>query len=124
MKYMEMVINEGLRMWPPAAGTQRHCGKDYKFISDGKEYEIQKGTNVFLNFGSFQKDPKYFPDPLTFDPYRFSEENKKNIVPGTFTPFGLVRSESKLRLSYQTHHHIFRVHECALAVGTHTWTLS
>jgi cytochrome P450 family 9 len=124
MKYLEMVVNEGLRMWPPAPGTQRYCGKDYTFTCDGKDYEIQKGTNLFLNFGSFLKDPKYFPDPLTFDPCRFSEENKKNIQPGTFTPFGLVRSESNLMNAYQTHRHIFRVNAFALAAAMHTWTRS
>jgi cytochrome P450 family 9 len=93
MKYLEMVVNEGLRMWPPARTAQRYCGKDYKFTCDGENYEIKEGTRLLLYFGSFLKDPKYFPDPMNFDPYRFSEENRKNIQPGTFTPFGLVMIE-------------------------------
>ncbi|KOB65292.1 Cytochrome P450 CYP9G5, partial [Operophtera brumata] len=32
----------------------------------------------------------YFPDPLTFNPDRFSDENKHNIKPFTYMPFGLV----------------------------------
>jgi cytochrome P450 family 9 len=34
-------------------------------------------------------DPKYFPNPEKFDPYRFSDENKGNIQSGTFLPFGI-----------------------------------
>lgn len=90
MKFMDMVVNEGLRKWPPGRGTARYCGKDYKFECDGETVEIKEGTNVFLLFGAFLKDPKYFPEPEKFDPYRFSEENKANIQPGTFTPFGMV----------------------------------
>lgn len=35
------------------------------------------------------RDPAYFPDPLKFDPERFSDENKHNIHPLAFMPFGL-----------------------------------
>lgn len=34
-------------------------------------------------------DPKYFPDPEKFDPYRFSDENKDKIQSGSFLPFGI-----------------------------------
>lgn len=34
-------------------------------------------------------DPKHFPDPEKFDPERFSEENKHNIAPNTYLPFGV-----------------------------------
>lgn len=34
-------------------------------------------------------NPKYFPEPETFNPDRFSDENKSNIVPGTYVPFGV-----------------------------------
>jgi len=33
-------------------------------------------------------DPEYFPDPEKFDPERFNDENKKNIKPYTYLPFG------------------------------------
>jgi cytochrome P450 family 9 len=34
-------------------------------------------------------DPKYYPNPEVFDPERFSEKNKHNIKPFTFSPFGV-----------------------------------
>ena len=38
---------------------------------------------------SLQNDPKYWNDPAKFEPERFSPENKQNIIPGTFFPFGM-----------------------------------
>jgi cytochrome P450 family 9 len=38
---------------------------------------------------ALHRDPKYFPNPSKFDPERFSEENKHNILPMTYCPFGL-----------------------------------
>lgn len=35
------------------------------------------------------RDPKYYPDPETFDPERFSDDNKSNIEPMSYLPFGV-----------------------------------
>lgn len=37
---------------------------------------------------ALHNDPEYFPNPKKFDPERFSKENKSNIRPFTFIPFG------------------------------------
>lgn len=37
---------------------------------------------------SIHNDPKYYPNPDTFDPERFSTENKAMRPNGTFFPFG------------------------------------
>lgn len=37
----------------------------------------------------FHHDPKYFPEPEKFDPERFSDENKGDIDPDTYLPFGI-----------------------------------
>lgn len=35
------------------------------------------------------RDSQYYPNPEVFDPERFSDENKGNIKPYTYMPFGL-----------------------------------
>lgn len=50
---------------------------------------IDKGVTCILSTYGMHHDPKYFPDPERFDPERFSDENKHNIVPCSYTPFGI-----------------------------------
>jgi cytochrome P450 family 6 len=50
--------------------------------------KIEKGINVIMPVYGLHYDPDYFPDPYKFDPERFSDENKKNIKPYTYIPFG------------------------------------
>ena len=91
MKFLDMVTSEALRKWPSVQIAQRICGKDYDLkTSDGKVYKIKKGTDFLFSFKTIHMDPKHFPNPEKFDPHRFSDENKANIVPGSYLPFGLV----------------------------------
>lgn len=89
MKYLDQVISETLRMWPVALQVDRKCVKDYTY-DDGKlNFKIEKGSCVNFSLYGIQHDEKYFPDPESFDPERFSDENKANIVPGSYVPFGV-----------------------------------
>lgn len=91
MKFLDMVINEGLRMWPSFHITARHCSKDYSLVDGeaGKTYRIKKGTTIIIPISSIQNDVKNFPERETFQPLRFSDKNKGNIRNGTFLPFGI-----------------------------------
>lgn len=97
MKYLEMVINETLRKWPPFRITSRLCSKDYVAqLGNGKTCIIRKGVEIFIPFSNLQIDPKYFKNPEVFDPLRFSEKNRKQIQSETYFPFGMVRKVSKV----------------------------
>lgn len=89
MKYMDMVVTEGLRYWPPAGMTDRVCVKDYEYNDGEMHFKIGKGLAFWIPIYGLHHDPKYFPNPGKFDPERFSEENKANIIPGTYVPFGV-----------------------------------
>ncbi|KAL5274749.1 hypothetical protein ACFFRR_001051 [Megaselia abdita] len=90
LKYMEMVISETLRKWPTAPGTDRVCTKTTTFENpDGLgDFTIKTGENVFIPIVGLHRDPMYFPNPTQFDPERFNEDNKNNIQPSTYIPFG------------------------------------
>lgn len=69
----------------------RVCVENYKieaFKRSEKSFVLEKGTIVNLPIVGIHMDPILFPDPEKFDPERFSEENKRKIVPGSFMPFG------------------------------------
>ncbi|CAB3239056.1 unnamed protein product [Arctia plantaginis] len=93
MKYMDMVVSEGMRLHPPAPFLDRKCVKDYNFgrvnKTATKDLIIRKGAAIGLPIYIFQRNPQLFPNPEKFDPERFSDENKHNIKPFSYMPFGL-----------------------------------
>ncbi|XP_059172333.1 cytochrome P450 3A24-like [Physella acuta] len=84
LTYVEQVINESLRLYPPASIVTRQAAetKTYGNIT------IPKGAGVMIPIFAVLKDPKHYPDPEKFDPDRFSEENKAKRDPMAFMPFG------------------------------------
>uniref|UniRef100_A0A2H1VED6 unspecific monooxygenase n=1 Tax=Spodoptera frugiperda TaxID=7108 RepID=A0A2H1VED6_SPOFR len=92
MKYMDMVVSEVLRLWPPFVMFDRECTRDYNLgkpnDSASREFVVRKGIELWIPTYAIHRDPQYFPDPDKFDPERFSDENKHKIKPFTYTPFG------------------------------------
>ncbi|KAH8409757.1 hypothetical protein KR222_004897, partial [Zaprionus bogoriensis] len=89
MKYLEQVVCEVLRKWPPSLAVDRECNKDISYQVDGQTIHIRKGDIVSLPNCALHYDPKYFEQPDKFDPERFNEQNKPKINPFTYFPFGL-----------------------------------
>lgn len=85
-KYLEMVVSESLRKYPPIPTGARKCTKEYKI--PGTELIIPEGTPIDILTYSLHHDPEYFPQPEKFDPERFSRENVKTRNPFTYMPFG------------------------------------
>ncbi|KAL7026326.1 hypothetical protein ACKWTF_013859 [Chironomus riparius] len=85
-KYLDMIVNEGLRKYPPIPTTMRKTNKEYPIPNT--KLVIPEGVIIPVNSFSFQRDPEYFSDPEKFDPERFNEENIKKIKPFTNIPFG------------------------------------
>ncbi|XP_022220251.2 probable cytochrome P450 9h1 [Drosophila obscura] len=91
MKYLDMVVQEGLRKWPPAISTDRECSKDIDLCDDsGKTLlSAKKGDVLQIPIFPLHHDPENFAEPEWFDPQRFSDERRDEIKPGTFLPFGV-----------------------------------
>ncbi|CAO1439250.1 unnamed protein product [Diamesa serratosioi] len=90
MKYLDMVISESLRMWPPALFIDRECSKDCTVTTyDGSSFKFTKGDILLFPFKQLHYDDRYWENPNTFDPQRFNDENKHKINAGAFIPFGI-----------------------------------
>ena len=83
LAYTVQVLHESLRLCPPAAGVARLATRD--IAVDG--YRIEAGTLVAVGLYGLHHDPTLWPDPMTFDPDRFSPENVKNRNRWQFLPF-------------------------------------
>ncbi|XP_028141060.1 cytochrome P450 9e2 [Diabrotica virgifera virgifera] len=92
MKYLDMVISESMRKWPAVIAVDRICTKPYTLepaTLDEKPLHLDKGTIIWFPIYGLHRDPKHYPDPERFDPERFSDENKGNINPYAYLPFGV-----------------------------------
>ncbi|CAF4765096.1 unnamed protein product [Pieris macdunnoughi] len=85
LPYLNAVIKETLRLYPPMGWLDRIPSQDYQI---DENLTIKKGTPVYVNNIGMQYDPKYFPETLKYDPERFMPENEQNITPFTYLPFG------------------------------------
>jgi cytochrome P450 len=72
-----MVVHETLRLHPPAGIMTRLCVKDF----DGDGFKLKKGDQIHIPVTGIHMDPKFYPDPETFDPQNFSKDNKANRSP-------------------------------------------
>jgi cytochrome P450 family 6 len=86
LSYLDMVISESLRMYPPLPLLDRITTKTYKMPNS--DLVLQKGTPIYISMTGMHYDPEYFPDPDKFDPERFTEENKRNRPSCIYFPFG------------------------------------
>jgi cytochrome P450 len=84
LPYLEAVLDETLRKYPPAwIGPRRAL----------KSFELHGQTvpaRAFVNYCSWASHhlPDVFPEPASFRPERFSEQAKAALPKGAYIPFG------------------------------------
>ena len=86
MPYLDRVIAETLRLYPPATRMERESTKDYTL--PGTSVNVPAGTVVQISVYAIHRDPDHYPDPLRFDPDRFLPEEKEKRHPCAYLPFG------------------------------------
>nr|QUF59375.1 cytochrome p450 CYP3044B8 [Brachionus angularis] len=84
MNYMNMVIDETLRMYPPSIRLDRVANEDYEY----EGIKIKKGQDVACPIFALHHDPDIYEKPDEFIPERFNDENRKLRDNSTYLPFG------------------------------------
>ncbi|KAM9314863.1 cytochrome P450 3A30-like [Pholidichthys leucotaenia] len=84
MEYLDCVVNESLRLYPPGVRLERVAKETVKI----NEITIPKNTAIIVPVYALHRDPELWPEPEEFRPERFSKENKQRISPYTYLPFG------------------------------------
>ena len=84
LRYVEMVLAESMRLYPPAWAMGRYARNDFQL----GDYFLPAKTTVLISQFVVHRDPRFFPNPLRFDPERFTAEAKARRTKFTYFPFG------------------------------------
>src|SRR4029077_5583705 len=84
LELLDMVLDETLRMYPPAWIGARKSVSAYEFA--GKTVP----GGAYVNYSSWVSHhlPEVFPAPFDVQPERFAAERKAALPKGAYVPFG------------------------------------
>jgi cytochrome P450 len=81
---LEMAFREAMRINPPVPGIPRAAVRDFEF----KGHHIPAGARVAVSTLFTHRTPQIWPDPLKFDPLRFTDEAVRGRHKYAWVPFG------------------------------------
>ena len=84
LRYTEQVFAESMRLYPPAWAMGRMSTRAVKL----GPYNIPPGAHFFFSQYMISRTEEYYPDPLRFDPDRFTPEAKAARPKFAYFPFG------------------------------------
>ena len=84
LKYTEMVFAESMRLFPPVWVVGRRAIEDYRI--DG--YVIPRQSLLLMSQWVMHRDRRFFPDPLRFDPNRWTAQAREGRPKFSYFPFG------------------------------------
>lgn len=84
LPYTTQVIEESMRLYPPAWITDRMAVEDDTF----QGIAIPKGTYIVTYFYGVHHSPEFWENPEEFRPERFGALSIKSHTPGAYLPFG------------------------------------
>jgi cytochrome P450 len=84
LHYLEHVIKETLRLYPPIHVSNRLAARELEFAGR----RIPAGARVLFSIYLTHRHPRHWPAPERFDPERFHPEKTSPPAPFTYLPFG------------------------------------
>jgi retinoid hydroxylase len=84
LPYLDMVLDEVLRLYPPAWIGPRRAVREFEFGG----CSVPKGAYVNYSSWASHRIPEVFPEPEAFIPERFAPERKAALPRGAYVPFG------------------------------------
>ncbi|XP_042957914.1 cytochrome P450 705A5-like [Carya illinoinensis] len=76
LPYLQAVVKETLRLYPPIGVTARECREDCKI----KGYHVSQNTMLAINLYSIMRDPEVWDNPNEFRPERFLVSNNSKLL--------------------------------------------
>jgi cytochrome P450 len=82
LPFTRAVLQETMRLYPPAWGIGRECLTDVELGG----YRIRRGTQIFMLAYATQRDSRWFEDPNSFTPERWAPDYRPPRY--AYFPFG------------------------------------
>jgi cytochrome P450 len=84
LAFTNRAVRETLRLYPPAWVLSRRAAETV--VIGG--YSVPVGSNVIVSPWVTHRDARFFPDPLAFEPDRWTAENEQSPPKFAYFPFG------------------------------------
>ena len=84
LKYVEMVVTEAMRLYPPAYGLGRQAARATEIAG----HPIAAGDIVIVPTWVVHRDPRWFDDPEAFRPERWEGNLAQRLPRYAYFPFG------------------------------------
>lgn len=77
-------VSEAMRLNPPVYLISREVSERVEVAG----YELRPGSQVFINLWVTHRDERWYPEPLKFDPGRFTDQAIRTRPKHAYFPFG------------------------------------
>jgi len=84
LPFTNRVVRETLRLYPPAWVLSRRAAEDVEIGG----YQVPAGSNIVVSPWVTHRDARFFPDPLAFQPDRWTAEFEQALPKFAYFPFG------------------------------------
>jgi cytochrome P450 len=84
LPYARMIVSEALRLYPPAPAVSRTVEAPLELAG----YAIAPGSVLLVSQYTMHRDARFWPDPLRFDPERFTPAATAERPRFAYFPFG------------------------------------
>jgi len=85
MPYLDAVVRETLRLYPPVWAIGREVTSPFELGG----YHIPKGAQVMTSAYGVQRNPELYPEPDSFRPERWLDGKLANLSRYSYFPFGM-----------------------------------
>ncbi|WP_255197464.1 cytochrome P450 [Halorarius litoreus] len=84
LPYTDTLLTETLRLFPPVYTLPRKTAEDVAFGG----FRVPESERLMLPIRVVQRDPRFFDDPTTFQPERWTKAFRQELHDFAYAPFG------------------------------------
>jgi cytochrome P450 len=84
LSFTENVVLETMRLYPPAWGIAREALEPVEIAG----FPLPRGAELIMSPFIVHRDPRWFPDPESFDPDRWRDDLARRLPRFAYFPFG------------------------------------